>query len=44
MLYGFLAKKLDTHREHEPELAENWAEPENQAGLVPSPDPEPKQF
>ena len=35
---------MDTHREHGLELAENWAEPENQAGLVPGPDPEPKKI
>ena len=44
MWSGFQAKKLDTHREHGLELAENWAEPENQAGLVPGPDPEPKKI
>ena len=44
MWYGFQAKKLDIHREHEPELAENWAEPKNKAGLVTGPDPEPKKI
>ena len=44
MWYGFQAKKLDTRGELELELAENWAEPENQAGLVPGPDPEPKKI
>ena len=44
MWYGFQAKKLDTRGELELELAENWAEPENQAGLVPGPDPEPQKI
>ena len=34
-------KKLNTRRERE--LAQNQAEPENQAELVPGPDPEPKK-
>ena len=32
--------KLNTHGEHELELAANWAEPENQAELVPGPAPD----
>ena len=31
---------MNTHREHELELAANWAKPENQAELVPGPDPD----
>ena len=31
---------MNTHREHELELAANRAEPENQAELVPGPDPD----
>ena len=39
MWRGFQAKKLNTHRELlELEFAANWAEPENQAELVPGPD------
>ena len=34
---------MNTHGEHELELAANRAEPENQAGLVPGPDPNQKQ-
>ena len=40
---GFQAKKLNTRRKIELELAANWAEPENQAGLVPGPDPDQKK-
>ena len=42
MWSGFQAKKLNTHGELELELAANRAEPENQADLVPVPDPEQK--
>ena len=42
MWSGFQAKKLNTHREHELELAANQAKPKNQAELVPGPDPDPK--
>ena len=42
MWSGFQAKKLNTHIEHELELAANWAEPKNQAEFAPGPDPEPK--
>ena len=38
MWSGFQAKKLNTRRERE--LAQNQAEPENQAGLIPGPDPD----
>ena len=31
---------LNTHGEHELELAANWAEPENQAEIVTGPDPD----
>ena len=31
---------MNTHREHELELAANWAEPENRAELVPGPAPD----
>ena len=41
---GFQDKMLNTHGEHELELAANQAEPENQAGLVPGPDPDPKKI
>ena len=34
---------MNTSRELELELAANWAEPENQAELVPGPDPDPKK-
>ena len=40
MRSGFQAKKLNTHGEHELELAANWAEPENQAEIVTGPDPD----
>ena len=40
MWSGFQAKKLNTRWYHELELAVNQAEPENQAGLVPGPDPD----
>ena len=36
-------KKLNTHRELELDHAQNQAEPESQAGLVPGPDPHQKQ-
>ena len=39
---GFQAKKLNTRGEFELEFAANRAEPENQAGLVPGPDPDQK--
>ena len=42
MWSGFQAKKLNTHIEHELELAANQAKPKNQAELVPGPDPDPK--
>ena len=42
MWSGFQAKKLNTRREIELELAVNWAESENQAELVPGPDPDQK--
>ena len=42
MSSGFQAKKLNTCGELELELAANQAEPENQADLVPGPDPEQK--
>ena len=38
MWSGFQAKKLNTWGKHEIELAENQAEPENQAWPVPGPD------
>ena len=41
MRSDFQAKKLNTHGELK--LDVNWAEPENQAGLVPGLDPEPKK-
>ena len=44
MRSDFQAKKQNTHGEHELELAANQAEPENQAGLVPGLDPEPKKI
>ena len=37
---GFHAKKLNTCKELELELAANWTEPENQAVPVPGPDPD----
>ena len=40
MWRGFQAKKLNTCGEHE--FDANWAEPENQAWLVPGPDPDQK--
>ena len=40
MCSGFQAKKLNTRGELEFELAANLAEPENQAELVPGPDPD----
>ena len=43
MLSGFQAKKFNSRGEHELELAENQAEPENQAGLVPGPEHDPKK-
>ena len=43
MWCGFQAKKLNTREELELELAENQAEPENQAGPVPGPDHDPKK-
>ena len=42
MSSGLQAKKLTTHGELELEFAANQAEPENQADLVPGPDPEQK--
>ena len=39
MWSGVHAKKFNTRGEFELELAANGAEPENQAGLVPGPDP-----
>ena len=42
MWKGFQAKRLNTRVELELEFAANWAEPENQADLVPSPDPDQK--
>ena len=42
MWSGFQAKKLNTRREHELDHAQNQAEPENQAELVPGPDPDQK--
>ena len=44
MRSDFQAKKQNTHGEHELELAANQAEPENQAGLVPGLDPEPRKL
>ena len=35
---------MNACREPELELAANQAEPENQAGLVPGPDPDPKKI
>ena len=43
MWSGFQAKKLNTRRELELDHAQNQAEPENQAGLVPGPDPDQKK-
>ena len=40
MWSGFQAKKFNTRGEHELDHAQNQAEPENQAGLVPDSDPE----
>ena len=40
MWSGFQAKKLNTRRELERELAANRADPENQAEHVRGPDPE----
>ena len=34
---------MNTRGLHELELAANWAKPENQAELVPGPDPDPKK-
>ena len=42
MLSGFQPKILNSHGEHELELAANRAEPENQAELVPGPEPDQK--
>ena len=42
MSSGLQAKKLTTRGELELEFAANQAEPENQADLVPGPDPEQK--
>ena len=39
MWSGFQAKKLNIYGEFELELPANRAEPENQAGPVPGPDP-----
>ena len=44
MWSGFQAKKLNTCRELKHEVAANLAEAENQAGLVPGPDPDPKKI
>ena len=41
MWSGFQAEKLNTRRELD--HAQNEAEPENQAGLVPGPDPDPEE-
>ena len=38
MWSGFQAKKVNTYGEFELDHAQNQAEPENQAGLVPGPD------
>ena len=42
MWSGFQAKKLNTRGELDLKLAANRAGPENQAGLVPGPDPDQK--
>ena len=44
MWSGIKAKKLNTPGEHELDHAQNQAEPENQAGLIPGPDPDPKKI
>ena len=43
MWSGFQAKKLNTRGELDLKLAANRAGPENQAGLVPGPDPDQKE-
>ena len=43
MWSGFQTKKLNTCGELELDHAQNQAEPENQAGLVPSPDADQKK-
>ena len=43
MWSGFQAKKFNTRRELELDYAKNQAEPENQAGLVPGPEPDPEE-
>ena len=44
MWSGFQAKKVNKYGEFELDHAQNEAEPENKAGLVPGPDPEPKKI
>ena len=39
----FSGQKLNTCRKLELDLATNWAETENQAGLVPAPNPDQKK-
>ena len=43
MWSGFQAKNVNTYGEFELDHAQNQAEPENQAGLVPGPDPDQKK-
>ena len=40
----FSGQKVEYRGEHELDHAKNQAEPENQAGLVPGPDPDPKKI
>ena len=43
MWSGFQAKKLNTRKELQLDHAQNQAEPESQAGLVPGLDPDPEK-
>ena len=42
MWSGFQVYKLNTRREFELQLIENWNQPENQADLIPGPDHDKK--